>query len=423
MSRLFLSFLCRLLFPILFALTPLFVCAQSAEDIERQKNDLAELRVRLETLRRELSASEESRADASLQLKQSEEQISAAQRQINLLKKEQINLQNALGKLKNEERALEKERQRQQRHLEGLLYRQYVQSSPDSISLLLNGESPGQLARDMYYLRVIAQTRATFLSELRLNLRRQKQLTVSMSGKAKELSDVKGRQEEEHARLIAQRGERQQVLTRIAGKIRDQRQQIGTLQKDEKRLNRVIEQITRLLAEQEKKREREKAAAAKNARQDAAKNSVTAKKNLPENIRLPTTLSGKFSTLKGRLRLPARGKISGKYGEAREEGGTWKGIFISAPRGNEVKAVASGQVVHAEWMRGLGNLLIINHGNGYMTVYGYADALYRQVGDRVAGGETVGVTGNSGGHTESGLYFELRHQGATLNPMQWVSLQ
>ncbi|MCL2074968.1 MAG: peptidoglycan DD-metalloendopeptidase family protein [Betaproteobacteria bacterium] len=396
--------------------------AESAAEVERQRSDLRELRQRLDALRKELSASEESRADVTTQLKRSEEQISTAQRQLNLLKSEQTRLQNTMRDLKRESAALEKERGQQQQHLELLLYRQYIRGSPGALEILLNGDDPNILARDLYYLRIIAQARADLIADIRVTMQRQRQLAKETEEKAAELAVVKGQQEEEHANLLARRKEHRDVLARIAGQIQTQRKEIGSLQKDEKRLNQVINQLTRLLAEQEKKA----AAARKKAEQEArraAGQDTKGKANVPENTRLPTATTGKFSQLKGSLALPVKGKITARYGAARKDGGTWKGLFISAPRGNEFKAVAGGQVVYAEWMRGLGNLIIVSHDSGYMTVYGHADALYRQVGDRVKGGETIGSAGNSGGHAETGLYFELRHQGATLNPMQWISLK
>jgi len=399
--------------------------AQSAAEIARQKTDLQELRGRLDALRKDLSASEESRADVTTQLKHSEEQISTAQRQLNSLKKEQKQLQDTLRDLQRESVALEQARNQQQQQLERLLYRQYTQGSSDTLEIVLNGDDPNLLARDLYYLRIIAQARATLLSDIRATLKRQQRLEEETKEKAAKLDSVKNQQEEEHAHLLTQRNEHKQILTRISGQIKNQRQQIDSLKKDEKRLNQVIDQLTRLLAEQEKK-----AAAARKAREKAEQEARRAagkdKKGgggALENNRVPTATSGQFAQLKGRLALPVKGKITARYGATREEGGTWKGLFISAPRGNEFKAVAKGQVVYAEWMRGLGNLIIISHDNGYMTVYGHADALFRQVGDRVEGGETIGSAGNSGGHPETGLYFELRHQGATLNPMQWISLK
>ncbi|MCL2021343.1 MAG: peptidoglycan DD-metalloendopeptidase family protein [Betaproteobacteria bacterium] len=416
------SFLLAILSYVFIAAGAPALYAQSAQEIERQKGDLRELRERLDLLRKELSASEESRADVTTQLKQSEEQISTAQRQLNSLQKEQLRLQDTLRDLKQEGVALEEARNQQQQQLERLLYRQYTQGSPGALEMLLNGDNPNTMARDLYYLRVIAQARAALLADIRVTMQRQQQLAKDTEEKAAELAAVKGQQEEEHANLLARRNEHKEVLARIAGQIRTQRQQIGSMQKDEKRLNQVINQLTRLLAEQEKKAAAARQKAEQEARR-AAGQDVKGQANILENTRLPTATTGRFARLKGRMALPVKGKITARYGAPREEGGAWKGLFISAPRGNEFKAVAGGQVVYAEWMRGLGNLIIVSHDSGYMTVYGHADALYRQVGDRVEGGETIGSAGNSGGHSETGLYFELRHQGATLNPMQWISLK
>jgi septal ring factor EnvC (AmiA/AmiB activator) len=135
------------------------------------------------------------------------------------------------------------------------------------------------------------------------------------------------------------------------------------------------------------------------------------------------TPAGSFAHLKGELRLPARGLVSNRFGGARQEGGTWKGLFIRANPGSEVKAIAGGRVVFAEWMRGFGNLMIVDHGSSYLSIYGNNDALLKQVGDTLRGGETIAAVGNSGGNPESGLYFELRHQGQPLDPLKWVNLK
>ncbi len=138
----------------------------------------------------------------------------------------------------------------------------------------------------------------------------------------------------------------------------------------------------------------------------------------PEAVR-----AGSFSRLKGELRLPTRGVVSNRFGAARQEGSSWKGLFIRAPAGSDVKAIAGGQVVFAEWMRGFGNLLIVDHGGGYLSVYGNNDALVKQSGDAVRGGDVIAAVGNSGGNPESGLYFELRYQGQAMDPLKWVSLK
>jgi murein hydrolase activator len=119
-----------------------------------------------------------------------------------------------------------------------------------------------------------------------------------------------------------------------------------------------------------------------------------------------------------------RGELRNRFGSPREGSGLlWKGLFIAAPAGHEVKAIAAGRVVFADWLRGFGNLLIIDHGDGYMSLYGNNESLYKQVGTATRGGETVAVVGNSGGNTDSGLYFEIRHQGKAFDPLGWVNLK
>jgi len=118
-----------------------------------------------------------------------------------------------------------------------------------------------------------------------------------------------------------------------------------------------------------------------------------------------------------------RGEITNRFGSAREDTGvTWKGLFIKSSEGNEVKSIANGRVVFADWMRGFGNLMIIDHGDGYMSLYGNNETLFRRVGDAVKPGDAVASVGSSGGSTESGLYFEMRHLGKPFDPLGWVSL-
>jgi septal ring factor EnvC (AmiA/AmiB activator) len=385
-------------------------CAQDGpRDIADKQEDLRELRERIEALRHELSASEASRAEATDQLRQSERQISEAQRQLFKLRKDQVRLQDTLRELADQSRQLEATLAQQQAHLEKLLYRQYTRNAPDALQLLLNGDNPNQLTRDLYYLAAIARARAELLADVRDTLKKQQDLTVDAKSRAAELAAVETAQEAQHRELLQQKTARKKILTQIAGKIKTQKQEIGHLQRDEKRLTNLIERLTKLLAEQ------------------ARKSSPPVRPDLrpdgPENRHLPSAASGRFASLKGRLRLPARGEIVGRFGAPREGGTTWKGLYIRAAEGSEVKAIASGQVVYAEWMRGFGNLLIIDHGAGYLTVYGNNHSLLKQVGERVEGGETVGTAGSSGGEQNSGLYFELRHQGKALDPMKWVSLK
>lgn len=127
-----------------------------------------------------------------------------------------------------------------------------------------------------------------------------------------------------------------------------------------------------------------------------------------------------FAALRGRLGLPVEGEVQGRFGAQRPEGGSWRGVFIQAPASSPVRAVAPGEVVFSGWMRGFGNLLILDHGNEYLTVYANNEAILKQVGERVATGETVALAGSSGGQSQTGIYFEVRHRGNPVDPLEWV---
>ncbi len=135
----------------------------------------------------------------------------------------------------------------------------------------------------------------------------------------------------------------------------------------------------------------------------------------------PGNVGGSFAALRGQLRLPVKGTIEGRFGSPRPEGGaTWKGIFIRAAEGLDVRAVAGGAVVFSDWLRGFGNLLIIDHGDDFLSVYGNNESLLAAAGASVKDGEAVATVGNSGGNPDSGLYFELRHRGQPFDPLKWA---
>ena len=202
-------------------------------------------------------------------------------------------------------------------------------------------------------------------------------------------------------RLEQEKRARTQVLARIAREIQQQQREIGTLRRNENRLTRLIEQLGRIIAR------------------------TPAPPRL-RNERVPdSSVDGSpFEQLKGQLSLPVRGELGNRFGSQRSDGGlTWKGLFIAARTGEEVRAIAAGRVVFADWLRGFGNLLIIDHGGAYMSLYGNNETLYKRVGEVIQGGDAVAAVGNSGGNPDSGLYFELRHQGKPLDPLTWVKIR
>ena len=409
----------------------------NSPEISEKQADLGELRQRIDHLRKDLNASEEDRADAAGRLRESERQISRLQRELNGLSEQRNQLQTRLKNLEQQSRALGDTLNQQQQQLENLLYKQYLRGTPDSLQLLLNGNDPNQMARDLHYLSAIAQTRADLMGEIHATLDKKRALAADTKERSAELAEVEEAQKQRHAELQKQVEERQALYAELSSKVKAQRQEIGSLQKDEKRLTQLIGKLSRILAAQAAAAKAEEAArAAEASRQkpphtasnNKPRTSPDSEPNRPKSVEAenhyePVANNGSFVRQKGNLRLPVRGTVAGRFGSQREGGGTWRGLFIKAGPGSEVKAIAGGKVVFAEWMRGFGNLLIVDHGDAYLSIYGNNDSLLKQVGQAVKGGETVATVGNSGGNPDSGLYFELRHQGQPIDPMKWASLK
>jgi septal ring factor EnvC (AmiA/AmiB activator) len=410
----------------------------SASEVADKQGDLRSLRSQIDTLRREMSAAEGSRREARDQLQDAERAISSTQRELHELTAQIGTLQSRLRELDRQSQALEQGLKAQQTKLEKLLYRQYLRGNPDPLRLFLNGDDPNQLARDLHYLEAIGRARSRILREIETGLRDKLTLTTDARQQSEQLSAIEGRQREQHAKLLAQRQQRQAMLAQVSEQISTQRREIGHLQRDEKRLAELVGRLSKLIAG--------KAAEARQARREAQQRESTRPVLPPEKPPRASrpaseTESGKdtpapaagpvdspapptavsLAAMKGRLRLPTRGAISNRFGTARQEGSIWKGLFILASTGSDVRSIAGGRVVFAEWMRGFGNLLIVDHGASYLSIYANNDSLLKQVGDEVHGGETIATVGNSGGNPESGLYFELRHQGKPIDPLAWVN--
>ncbi|MFC5301520.1 murein hydrolase activator EnvC family protein [Azospira restricta] len=385
------------------------------EIVEKQA-DLKELRARIEELRKEISSAEGSRAEVADQLKDSERSISHLQRELRELGEEKGDLQSSLRELGQQSKTLEAQLAAQQAQLERLLYNQYLRGTPDSLQLLLNGNDPNQVARDLYYLGAVAKARSELLAQIDANLKKKQALAASTRERAAALAMVEEKQKERHEKLLAQREQKKATLSKISAQIAAQKKAVGNLQRDEKRMTQLISRLTKLIAAQSQPKRAPVPGTTRATPAPAAPGI--------ENEHLPQAApAGSFARLRGNLRLPVKGTVANRFGSARQEGSSWKGLFIRSPGGSEVKAIAGGRVVFAEWLRGFGNLLIIDHGDAYLSIYGNNDALLKNVGDAVRGGDTVATVGNSGGNPESGLYFEIRHQGQPVDPLKWASLK
>ncbi|HEY9103263.1 peptidoglycan DD-metalloendopeptidase family protein [Chitinimonas sp.] len=409
------------------------------------ESDLKELREKIDSLKQELQANEANRSEAADALKSSEQAISEANRAVALLNRQQQLSQAELARVAQEMERTRLSLEANRKRLGDLLRARQRNGQHEALRLLLNRQDPNRLSRDLQYYRYIAEAQHKLSGELQLQLGKLNELADVIRQKQAELERIVAERRQQRDKLRAEQASKQQVLSKLSSEIGEQRKEIGKLQRDEKRLTSLIEKLARMIREREQKeaRERERkekaqklaeakeaARQAKEARQQGRKPEPASKPEPPSKPEAPvkhndsvpdSSADGRrFAELKGQLRLPLRGEVVGKFGSARSEGAVWKGVFIRSGGGQPVKAVASGRVVFADWLRGFGNMLIVDHGGGYMSLYSAAESLMKQVGDTVKAGEDVATSGNSGGNEQTGIYFELRHLGKPVDPLAWA---
>ena len=391
-------------------------------------DELNELRKRIEELKKELAEQEESKVEVRDALQDSERAISESNRVLSHLTQEQRKTRAETNQLQFKSGTVQASVKRRQGHLEKLLITRYVHSSHNATALLLSGKDPAEISRLLRYYQYIARAHADEIQALRADLAELNELTAQVLVKSAELKAVQEKERQEKMQLQQERQKKSQLLTKIGADIRKSRKEIDTLKRDEVRLTKLIERLALMIKQKEEARRAALRVEALRRQAQAKSKGKTAKPESPSivarNDVLPDAdLDGvAFAKLRGRLHLPVRGELSNRFGSPRSDSGiSWSGLFIRAAEGQEVRAVAAGRVVFADWLRGFGNLAVIDHGDGYMSVYGNNDALLKQTGDRVQGGEALASVGNSGGNPESGLYFELRHRGKPFDPMVWVA--
>ncbi|MDN2717367.1 peptidoglycan DD-metalloendopeptidase family protein [Janthinobacterium sp. SUN120] len=473
--------------------------AQGAKPTERSKQKAAAeaqragLQQKLTALKRDISRTESAKDDAADTLAESEEAISNANRALRDLAQEQSETGVKLNALGQEHQQLTATVEKQKTQLSKLLREQYVAGNEDRIKLLLSGDNPNRINRDLQLMAYVSQAQARLLEALRANLLAVEKNQAEVQNAKDELEEIAQEERDQKALLVQEKARRAALLTSLSQRLVAQRKEVGNVERDEQRMGNLVDKLAKLIEEQaaaaaaEKKRQqllaeqraaakaaadakiaaekrerllaaRAKAAQAQAERERLAKEQqnksgkikpqtpppppvklepidddeppqvakVTPKpepKPEPEPDRPslgPAAPVGAFASMKGQLRAPVAGKIAARFGSKRGDGPSWKGVFIRTGEGSEIHAIAGGRVVFSDWLRGFGNLIIVDHGGQYMSIYGNNQSLLKRVGDAVKGGEAIASAGNSGGNEESGLYFELRHQGRAFDPATWV---
>ena len=419
----------------------------SAKSLERSRQkesaeqERAELRKKLLTLKEDIGKTEKARGHAADSLSASEAAISNANRSLRELAAEQERTKTRLEKLTVSQEALETAVAQQRTRLEKMLRGQYVGGQDDRVKLLLSGENPNRIARELRYLGYVSAEQSKAIDILQQNLAAIEANKLDAEEARNALEDIADEQREQKALLEKEKNKRKALLLQLSSQLSSQRKQAGNLSRDEERLSSLVEKLAALIAQQRKAEEeeakrrarakaeqKEKLAAKgrsadKSAERPEAGPPKVASKTAPESEPEPPTVSdgSGFASMKGKLKLPVKGELMASFGARRADGPNWKGLFITAAEGAEVKAIAAGEIIFADWMRGFGNLLVVDHGGQYMTIYGNNQSLLKRPGDKLKAGEVIATVGNSGGNEQSGLYFEMRYQGRAIDPSSWMN--
>jgi septal ring factor EnvC (AmiA/AmiB activator) len=419
----------------------------SAKSLERSRQketaeqERAELRKKLLTLKEDIGKTEKARGHAADSLSASEAAISNANRSLRELAAEQERTKKRLEKLSVSQEALETAVAQQRNRLEKMLRGQYVGGQDDRVKLLLSGENPNRIARELRYLGYVSAEQSKAIDILQQNLAAIEANKLDAEEARNALEDIADEQREQKTLLVKDINKRKALLLQLSSQLSSQRKQAGNLSRDEERLSSLVEKLAALIAQQRKAEEeeakrrarakaeqKEKQAAKgrsadKSAERPEASPPKVASKTAPESEPEPPTVSdgSGFASMKGKLKLPVKGELMASFGARRADGPNWKGLFITAAEGAEVKAIAAGEIIFADWMRGFGNLLVVDHGGQYMTIYGNNQSLLKRPGDKLKAGEVIATVGNSGGNEQSGLYFEMRYQGRAIDPSSWMN--
>lgn len=398
--------------------------AFAAKKPEPPKQALSELQQRLESLKKELDSSQEAHKDAADALKESERAISEANKKLYEINHRQQQNKKTLAQLQADSIAVNQTLSEQQKLLSSQLYQQYIHGQQSYLQMILQSENPSEIARDVHYFSYIAKARAELINKMQGNLNRINKLNEETAAALKTVAELKQKQMDERRALQSQKLAKSKVVKTLSKQIASQRGEIKKLSRDEKRLSQLVERLARIIPKPKSninKRTPSKKSGSTNIAGDNKQSREFVAKN--ETVPSDEFADANFSSLKGKLRLPVRGEVTNRFGASREDSGiSWKGLFIRANEGAEVKSVANGRVVFADWLRGFGNLIIVDHGSSYMSLYGNNQALLKQVGEAVQAGDAIASVGNSGGNETNGLYYELRRQSRPFDPLSWSSL-
>lgn len=366
-----------------------FVCApvrasQQPDPVATQK-ELKQVQEKLKQLQRKIKSTQGQRSAAEKELKKTEQAIGAAKTRLREVNTQQNDAQVEIARLEAEQQRLAEEKKSQQAAIKASVVAAHRSGRQEYVKMLLNQEDPQQLSRHLKFYEYFRAARLQKIDAFNQTLAEIAHNQEQITARVAELDALRTELDLQQQKLQEAQAQRKAMLAKLDASLQSSAGQVKQLQANQSNLEKVLKAVRESMAD------------------------------LPRHMG-----SGPFGKLQGQLRWPAQGRLLRSFGSYREEGALrWNGVLIGASEGSPVQAVAHGRVVFADWMRGFGNLIIIDHGAGYLSLYGQNESLHKTPGDWVNAGDLIASSGSSGGQNQAGLYFEIRHRGKPVNPALW----
>ena len=363
----------------ILALHPMRALPASDEDPEKE---LREVRERIEALQRTMRRDTDRRDALSGQLRDAEENVRGARSRLGDVRKRLAESDAALERLSKERAAGEAALRKQRDVLAAELRSAYVGGRQEQFKLLLSQEDPAALGRMLVYYSYFGRARAAKIAEIQGIVAKIDEDARAEAAERERLAALEAESRQQLSAVDAARDERSRALKAVNAQIRNRNDSIAKLKREAASLEKLIADLRRAMSD------------------------------------LPPTGGQAFEKVRGRLSWPVAGKVVARFGQSRGGGLKWNGVLVEAARGTPVKALYDGRIAYADWLQGLGLLVIVDHG-GYMSLYAHNEQIYKSVGDRVTAGEAIATVGDSGGRSTPGLYLEIRRGAKAIDPTPW----
>ena len=377
--------LMQALFILLLAL-PSFAQESGGGLAKIKERELEQVRDKISDLKKSLDRSASDRDRLTAELQEAEVEISEKRIRLKELERERDFSARRKAELDAQLARREAELDEESRELATQVRAAYMSGSQEKIKLLLNQRDPATIGRLMAYYGYLSEYRSENIEVVTAAIRDLAQLHSQVAAEEARIAELAKARYDELSKLGLAQDKRKILLASLKEKISGQGREVERLAAQEKDLTRLIAELTSILSD------------------------------------YPISSEAPFTTHKGRLTWPVAGTLTHDFGQPRVAGQLkWNGVVLAAPRGKEVRSVYHGRVEFADWLAGLGLLVIVNHGEGYMTLYGYNETILKNTGDWVAPGDVIATVGDSGGQAQPGLYFEIRKGTQPINPRQWIT--